>query len=172
MGPLRRVSASAAWVCELVWCWGVWWWGNDGRGWGKRMRAGLGGIPSHAFCGCATCVGQVLWQDPPKNPRLFVLPSAHPPPPSPRYDVALERVVRQRYRKGRQFPLMTVIPPGLDFSALKVKGHAAFMTFLDINPHTHLHARVHKPTTPPFTRVHIYTHTSTTHTYTTHTHTP
>lgn len=36
------------------------------------------------------------------------------------YDPDLERVVRQRYRKGRHFPIMTVIPPGLDFSALKV----------------------------------------------------
>ena len=37
-----------------------------------------------------------------------------------RYDPALERVVRLRHRKGRHFPIMNVVPPGLDFSALNI----------------------------------------------------
>jgi len=36
------------------------------------------------------------------------------------YDPALERVVRLRHRKGRHFPIMNVVPPGLDFSALNI----------------------------------------------------
>ncbi|KAK9919093.1 hypothetical protein WJX75_009336 [Coccomyxa subellipsoidea] len=36
------------------------------------------------------------------------------------YDVKLERVLRTRRRVGRTMPLINVIPPGLDFSALKV----------------------------------------------------
>ncbi len=32
----------------------------------------------------------------------------------------LERVLRSRRRVGRCMPLINVIPPGLDFSALKV----------------------------------------------------
>ena len=36
------------------------------------------------------------------------------------YNADLERVVHQRLRKGRHFPVMQVIPPGLDFSALKL----------------------------------------------------
>jgi hypothetical protein len=41
-------------------------------------------------------------------------------PPTPRYDPALERILRARPRRGRHFPVMNVIPPGLDFSNLKV----------------------------------------------------
>lgn len=37
-----------------------------------------------------------------------------------RYDVKLERVLRTRRRVGRTMPLINVIPPGLDFSSLKV----------------------------------------------------
>lgn len=37
-----------------------------------------------------------------------------------RYNADLERVVRQRVRRGRHFPIMKVIPPGLDFSNLKI----------------------------------------------------
>lgn len=36
------------------------------------------------------------------------------------YNADLERVVRTRGRRGRHFPIMKVIPPGLDFSNLKV----------------------------------------------------
>ncbi|KIY93355.1 sucrose-phosphate synthase [Monoraphidium neglectum] len=36
------------------------------------------------------------------------------------YDPALERILRARPRRGRHFPVMNVIPPGLDFSNLKV----------------------------------------------------
>lgn len=36
------------------------------------------------------------------------------------YNAELERVVRMRHRKGRHFPMMMVIPPGLDFSNLKL----------------------------------------------------
>ncbi len=35
----------------------------------------------------------------------------------------MERVLRRRHRRGH-FPLMTVIPPGLDFSNLKVAAPA------------------------------------------------
>ena len=42
-----------------------------------------------------------------------------------RYDVKLERVLRSRRRIGRCMPLINVIPPGLDFSSLKVR-HPAF----------------------------------------------
>lgn len=35
------------------------------------------------------------------------------------YDAEMEQVVRRRLRRGRHFPLMRVIPPGLDFSNLK-----------------------------------------------------
>ena len=37
-----------------------------------------------------------------------------------RYDVKLEAVLRARRRAGRMMPLINVIPPGLDFSSLKV----------------------------------------------------
>jgi hypothetical protein len=37
-----------------------------------------------------------------------------------RYNADLERVVRARVRRGRHFPIMKVIPPGLDFSNLKI----------------------------------------------------
>lgn len=37
-----------------------------------------------------------------------------------RYNQDLERVVRARVRRGRHFPIMRVIPPGLDFSNLKI----------------------------------------------------
>lgn len=37
-----------------------------------------------------------------------------------RYNEDLERVVRNRARRGRHFPVMRVIPPGLDFSNLKI----------------------------------------------------
>lgn len=37
-----------------------------------------------------------------------------------RYDVKLEMVLRARRRAGRMMPLINVIPPGLDFSSLKV----------------------------------------------------
>ena len=37
-----------------------------------------------------------------------------------RYDPALEKVLRTRRRSGRHMPYMNVIPPGLDFSNLKV----------------------------------------------------
>jgi hypothetical protein len=40
--------------------------------------------------------------------------------PHRRYNADLERVVRQRVRRGRHFPIMKVIPPGLDFSNLKI----------------------------------------------------
>ncbi|KAI8473309.1 MAG: hypothetical protein J3K34DRAFT_519144 [Monoraphidium minutum] len=36
------------------------------------------------------------------------------------YDPALERIIRGRPRRGRHFPVMHVIPPGLDFSNLKI----------------------------------------------------
>eukprot|EP00879_Flechtneria_rotunda_P001100 GHRR01001241.1.p1 GENE.GHRR01001241.1~~GHRR01001241.1.p1 ORF type:complete len:609 (+),score=214.61 GHRR01001241.1:761-2587(+) len=36
------------------------------------------------------------------------------------YNPDLERVVRLRLRRGRHFPIMKVIPPGLDFSNLKI----------------------------------------------------
>ncbi|WIA29535.1 hypothetical protein OEZ86_012033 [Tetradesmus obliquus] len=36
------------------------------------------------------------------------------------YNADLERVVRTRGRRGRHFPIMRVIPPGLDFSNLKI----------------------------------------------------
>eukprot|EP00878_Enallax_costatus_P003956 GHUV01004177.1.p1 GENE.GHUV01004177.1~~GHUV01004177.1.p1 ORF type:complete len:1210 (+),score=383.57 GHUV01004177.1:125-3754(+) len=36
------------------------------------------------------------------------------------YNEDLERVVRHRARRGRHFPFMRVIPPGLDFSNLKI----------------------------------------------------
>jgi sucrose-phosphate synthase len=36
------------------------------------------------------------------------------------YNEDLERVVRNRARRGRHFPVMRVIPPGLDFSNLKI----------------------------------------------------
>ena len=37
-----------------------------------------------------------------------------------RYDPQLEGVLRHRRRLGRYMPAMKVIPPGLDFSSLKV----------------------------------------------------
>lgn len=37
-----------------------------------------------------------------------------------RFDVSLEKVLRNRRRAGRHMPFMNVIPPGLDFSNLKV----------------------------------------------------
>lgn len=37
-----------------------------------------------------------------------------------RFDVSLEKVLRNRRRTGRHMPFMNVIPPGLDFSNLKV----------------------------------------------------
>lgn len=36
------------------------------------------------------------------------------------YDPKLEKVLRYRRRTGRHMPIMNVIPPGLDFSNLKV----------------------------------------------------
>jgi hypothetical protein len=47
----------------------------------------------------------------------------HPLPPTANansYNADLERVVRTRGRRGRHFPIMRVIPPGLDFSNLKI----------------------------------------------------
>lgn len=38
------------------------------------------------------------------------------------YDPKLEKVLRYRRRTGRHMPVMNVIPPGLDFSNLKVIG--------------------------------------------------
>lgn len=38
------------------------------------------------------------------------------------YDSKLENVLRYRRRTGRHMPFMNVIPPGLDFSSLKVSG--------------------------------------------------
>ena len=37
-----------------------------------------------------------------------------------RFDPSLEKVLRNRRRTGRHMPFMNVIPPGLDFSNLKV----------------------------------------------------
>ncbi len=37
------------------------------------------------------------------------------------YDPRLEKVLRYRRRTGRHMPIMNVIPPGLDFSNLKVR---------------------------------------------------
>lgn len=37
-----------------------------------------------------------------------------------RFDPSLEKVLRNRRRTGRHMPYMNVIPPGLDFSNLKV----------------------------------------------------
>lgn len=37
-----------------------------------------------------------------------------------RFDPSLEKVLRNRRRSGRHMPFMNVIPPGLDFSNLKV----------------------------------------------------
>jgi hypothetical protein len=47
-------------------------------------------------------------------------PRRLPTQPPSRYDPALARILRSRPRRGRHFPVMTVIPPGLDFSNLKV----------------------------------------------------
>jgi len=46
--------------------------------------------------------------------------TSHPPCVIDSYNADLERVVRQRVRRGRHFPIMKVIPPGLDFSNLKI----------------------------------------------------
>jgi hypothetical protein len=45
-----------------------------------------------------------------------------PPPPSlpPRYRPARAAALSRRPERGRRFPLIAVVPPGLDFSALKV----------------------------------------------------
>ena len=37
------------------------------------------------------------------------------------YDRRLEQVLRSRHRGGRHMPVMNVVPPGLDFSNLKVQ---------------------------------------------------
>ena len=50
-----------------------------------------------------------------------------------RYDSKLENVLRYRRRTGRHMPFMNVIPPGLDFSSLKVSGwlpHPAKLSLL------------------------------------------
>lgn len=44
------------------------------------------------------------------------------------YDRQLEPVLRSRHKSGRHMPFMNVVPPGLDFSNLKVRAlgcHAA-----------------------------------------------
>ena len=37
------------------------------------------------------------------------------------YDRKLESVLRNRRKTGRHMPVMNVVPPGLDFSNLKVR---------------------------------------------------
>ena len=54
-----------------------------------------------------------------------------------RYDTKLENVLRYRRSTGRHMPFMNVIPPGLDFSSLKVSKGIRLIKFVVNRRHGH-----------------------------------
>jgi hypothetical protein len=108
VGAVRRVRGRAR---GLV----LWELGVLGVGWRVERGAAL----AHTPCTCHSPGSQSPTRR--HSPPHTLPPPPHPPPTHPpSYDPDLERILRGRPRRGRHFPLMAVIPPGLDFSNLKV----------------------------------------------------